>query len=128
MQVGGDAARIDQQEGEQQRQGDHRRHDQRGAPAAQEDHQHRHHQQSAHQQVLADRLHRVVDEIGALVDHVYLDASGQVVAVVEAVDALAHGIDHLGGVAALEHLHDALDHAVLAVVADDAGARTLAPP
>ena len=50
-QVGRDAARMHQDEGKQQRQRNHGRHDQRRAPVTQKHHEYGDHQQGAHNQV-----------------------------------------------------------------------------
>ena len=123
-QIGRDAARLQHDERAQQRQRNHRRHDQRGAPVTQEDDQDRDHQQRADHQVLGHRVHGMADQVAAVVDDAQAHARRQARA--ELGDLRLDVRDDVGRVAALGHLDDAFDHAVLFVERDHARARAVA--
>ena len=80
----------------------------------------------AHGKVLGDGVHRVLNEIRAVIVGPDLYALRQAQA--EPVDLLLQ-VDHdFGGVLALDHLHDALDDLVAVVECNDAGSRPRADP
>jgi hypothetical protein len=112
--------RVHQDEGEQQGQRNHRGDDDGRPQVAQEDQQDGGDQHRADQQVLADGGHGVADQLGALVDRADPVAFRQ--ACIDLVHLGAQGLDDLGRVAALGHLHDAFDDVVAVVEGHDAGA------
>ena len=123
-QIGGYAAHIHQHKSEQQRQRNHCGHGQRGLPVAQEDHQDGHHQKCANQQIVDHGMHRVFDQVGAVVIGNQLDVGRQLA--LQLLDFRLDADHDFGGVLPLGHQHDALHHVVAFVEGDDAGARTRA--
>jgi len=116
-QVGGDVARVEEDERAQQRQrddqGDHGRGPEVGA--AQERDQHHEDEQDALGHVLEDGVERAVDEVGAVVVRHDPHAAGQ--GRVDLLDLLPHALQHLERVLALAQQDHALDHVVAVVLA-----------
>ncbi len=123
-QVGADTARVHHDEGEQQRQRNHRRHRERRVPVAQEQHQDRDHQRRADREILGDGVDSVFDEVGAIVVRHDADAGRQ--ARGHPSDLHFEVLDNLGCVLPLGHLHDRLHDFFALVERNDAGARASA--
>jgi len=107
-------------EGEQHRQGNHRRRDDGGTDVAQEQKQDHDHQDRAFQQVLLHRGDGLVHQHGAVVHRHRMHALGQ--AAVDLHHLLVHGLRHRAAVLADEHEHRAQHH-FAAVVRGGAGAQ-----
>ena len=75
-------------EGDEERQRDVERGDQRGAPVPEEEEEHHRHEGHAHEQVLHDRMRRQVNEAPAVVVRDDVDARRQDVVLPDVVDAI----------------------------------------
>ena len=122
-QVAGDAATDHAGEGEQHRQRDHRRGDQRGAEVAQQREQHHHHQQRTFDQVGGHGADGAVHQRGAVVDGDGRHPGRQ--AAVGLGQARGGGPRDLAAVGADQHEHRAQHH-LATVHGGRAGAQLLA--
>ena len=107
-------------EGHQHGQWNHRRGQQRGADVAEQRKQHHHDQQRAFEQVLLHRGQGLVDQRGAVVDHIDGDARRQ--AAPGLVELFGDLLRHRAAVLADQHEHRAQHH-FLAVLRGRAGAQ-----
>ncbi|KAG0763857.1 hypothetical protein G6F22_018336 [Rhizopus arrhizus] len=116
-QVGRHAPQVQAEEGRQQGQRHHRRHDQRRAGVVQEQPQHQEHQHGAFQQVAEHRLQRSGDQPGAVVERLDADPGRQLVRL-DLGDARMQGVEHVGRILALAHQHHA-EHRIVVVILPD---------
>ncbi|VTQ76211.1 Uncharacterised protein [Stenotrophomonas maltophilia] len=110
------------EEGRQQGQRHHGRHDQRGPGVVQEQPQHQEHQHCAFQQVAEDGFQRGRDQPRAVVERLDADPGRQLVGL-DLGDARMQGVEHVGRVLALAHQHHAEHRIVVVVLTDQALAR-----
>ena len=124
-QVGAHLVMHHASEGEQHRQGNHRRRDDGRADIAQEQEQDHDHQDRAFQQILLHRGDGLVHQHSAVVDRHRMHALGQ--AAVDLHHLLVHGLRNRTAVLADEHEHSAQHH-LAAVVRGRAGAQFTPQP
>ena len=94
---------------------------------SQEQQQHEHHQGDAQQHAVRHGVQRALDEERAIVERLHADALGQDRGV-QLLDGLLDAVEHLRGVLAAAHDHDALDRFVAVVLAENAGGRRIVQP
>jgi len=110
---------VHHDESGEQGQGNDQGHHGSSKPGAQENDQNTDHQTSTHHQVFAHRVHRVINQLGPVIDGHQLHPRGQLVS-----QTIQFGLDprhHGGGILALGHLHHPLNHVVPFIEGDDAG-------
>ena len=122
-QVGADLVADHAGEGEQHRQRDHQRGDERRADVAEKQEQDRDHQQGALDQILLDGIDRLVHQNCAVVDRLGHYAFGQ--SAVDLFQALGDGLGDRAAVLADQHEHRA-EHHLAAILGRGAGAQFLA--
>ncbi len=124
-QVGGDIVRVQNDEGEQQRQRNGERDDHRRAEADQEEDQDDQHQHHAAQQVVFHRVGGELHQFAAVVVGVDLDVLGQDV-LVELLGLCLDAFQHILRLLAAPHQDDAFDRIIVLLEAELAQARGVA--
>ena len=113
-QIGRVAEQAHADEGDEHRDRNHRRYDQRGPHVAQKQEEHGDHEQAAFHQILHNRARGAADQFGLIVERFNLDARWQ--RFLNLGHPLAHAIDHVARIGPLQLQHHAAYDFFLAVV------------